>query len=187
MQNDIKPGSSKKASKAAPLIEIGKSTDPILNLAAFIAAADKAVDECDRGRREARQAADGMAETYFETADNHHTSRYFMLKEALSCHEAKTLEGAMVQAAECYSTIDDIINHFNDPFALRKSKMAMERMLMSIIRVLEREAAIDLEGLGLSCLRCKNLDPWEEPAKRISLARGEINGEGREMSESAHD
>lgn len=156
------------------------TADPLLDLARAIAAADTLVNDYDRKESEARKKKDGVSETYFEAAERHSVDQYYSLKEGLSCYEAKTMEGAMVQIAESFNLLDllwDMVPEGPHDHDGKKIKRAIERMLMSSLRMMERAVGTDLPGLGLDCFRNANLDPWDDVERRIvAVKRGAVMG-----------
>lgn len=148
--------------------------DPLLELAKAIAAADARVQEYGKKGTQARKIKDGVAETYLENAERHACDQYYSLREGLSCHEATTMEGAMIQVAEAYNLVDrlwDIVPEGDHDREGKKIKRSIERLLISSLRMMERVAEKDLSSLGLACFRSAHLDPWEDVELRIAAVK----------------
>ncbi|MCC7251840.1 hypothetical protein [Hyphomicrobium sp.] len=147
-----------------------QSTDPVVELGRQIAELEARYEELEDLEHDARNAKDLSAEGYYEAARLDVYSRIEALKGALSCYEAKTLVGAMIQVAQVWNMIDFLLDA--DEAAERKRlRQEAERLIVSALRVIEREAGTDFNALGLGAYRNANLDPWTPVEDRLAAIK----------------
>lgn len=135
-----------------------QSADPILAIGREIAVLDARYDKLNGLETDAEMAGNMLAMMHYRRAMECVEKRARTLKHALSCYEAQSLEGAMIQLGWLNVLVDDLAAaEANERPALQRE---MERLTMSAIRAIERTTDSDLDAMGLRVLRNNCLDPW---------------------------
>lgn len=137
----------------------GAAKTPDSFLFELIADADQKMRETDDVLFAAKKASPAR-EHFYESASREAFERCEALRNTLTAIEATSSEMAAVQISEAILRIDNLDNTGDE------GVRAVNRLLYSALRFIEKSSGVTVEELGLECLRQRNLDPWEPTGAR---------------------
>lgn len=115
---------------------------------------------------------DSIAERRLDNAAEMHRVRAETLRAAISCLPAQDLAEGAVQLAYAIDRLGVLVDCAT--FSERTLALASEhreslsRLMFSVLRLLEREAAVSRHALGTHELAPEHLDPWADPKEEAT-------------------
>lgn len=148
----------------------------VLHIAQVAAAAYK--DENDFGGKalNASRATNITAGLYYDHASRDSGYLASALAAAVSCFEAQSLPEAIAQVAyaiDRLSALWDGVPEEGCGHHAKSDHAALERMLHSVLRCLEKDTGLTRERLGVAIFAGRHTDPWTTPEERLQLVKEE--------------
>lgn len=139
------------------------SNDEVLTLGLRLGAAMRRREELDERSSDAKRAKKLSAEGYYDQAGEHSTDEIDSLRDMLTAVRAQSLTGAAVHAAEALSRVATLWDQFPDEhrtYALKREVRAIERLLYSVLAVVDYVADRKLADVVTPDYGSRYLDPW---------------------------
>lgn len=146
----------------------------VLHIAQVAAAAYKDENDFDGKALNARRATDISAGIYYDHASTNSGYLATTLAAAVSCFEAQSLPEAIAQVAYAIDRLGALWDGVPEEGCGHHAKSdhaALERMLHSVLRCLEKEAGLMRERLGVAVFAGRHTDPWTAPEERLQLVK----------------
>lgn len=161
------------SNRPVPATAEGMPADLVADLARRLAAARQREEALDLKGTAASRRKDTTQEIYFKSAGRHAADEVNCLRDLIASTEAQSLLGAAAQLADAIGR-----NDYLRPADDHPDGRAIERLLFSVLRVIEGHIGSTLEDAFGFDLASRNLDPWAPVEARLEKIGAELATEG---------